>query len=221
MAFLLLLVMLTTCAAIPQDLSGKMFTFPEETGTANVRLKTSTQDFKAVTVCFRSITDLRRDHNLFSLATPSAQNAFLIFKTASSVIDFLVSNKKVEFGAEDYKLNMWHSFCSTWDSKTGLVQLWFDGKSSIRKFTGGSNITTPSVILGQEQDSFGGGFDVKQSFVGMMSDVHMWDYTLSSCEIERYMDDLNFTPGNALNWRALDFQITERVLIEDKQMSCH
>ncbi|XP_035528321.1 C-reactive protein-like, partial [Morone saxatilis] len=199
MAFLLLLVMLTACAAIPQDLSGKMFTFPEETNTANVRLKTSTQDFRAVTVCLRSITDLSRDHNLFSVATPSAQNAFLIFKTASSVIDFFVSNKQVQFGAEDYKLNMWHSICSTWDSKTGLVQLWFDGKSSIRKFAGGSNITTPSVILGQEQDSFGGGFDVKQSFVGMMSDVHMWDYTLNPYEIQKYAEHLNYTPGNVLN----------------------
>lgn len=73
----------------------------------------------------------------------------------------------------------------------------------------------------QEQDSHGGGFDLKQSFVGMMSDVHMWDYVLSSCEIHSYMDDLNFTPGNVLNWRALEYQIVDRVLIEDKLMTCH
>lgn len=72
----------------------------------------------------------------------------------------------------------------------------------------------------QEQDSHGGGFDIKQSFVGMMSDVHMWDYILSPCEIHSYMDDLNFTPGNVLNWRALEFQISDRVLIEDKLMTC-
>ncbi|XP_070767370.1 C-reactive protein-like [Enoplosus armatus] len=220
--FLLLLVMLTACAAIPQDLSGKMFTFPEETKTANVRLTTSSQNLEAVTVCLRFITDLSRNHALFSLASPSADNAFLIFTgTASDVIKLFIVNKEVPFRAQDNKLNTWHSICSTWDSASGLVQLWFDGKPSIRKFTSGSNITSPIVILGQEQDSHGGSFDAKQSFVGMTSDVHMWDHTLSPCEIQRFVDDLNFTPGNVLSWRALEFQTTGRVLMEDKQMTCH
>lgn len=73
----------------------------------------------------------------------------------------------------------------------------------------------------QEQDSHGGGFDLKQSFVGMMSDVHLWDHILSSCEIQNYVDELNFTPGNVLNWSALEFEIIDRVLIENKLMTCH
>ncbi|KAM9352902.1 uncharacterized protein ABDE67_005291 [Symphorus nematophorus] len=224
MALLLLLVMLTACAASPRDLSGKMFTFPEETKTANVRLTTSRQDINALTVCFSSITDLSRDYTLFSLATQSIDNAFLIFihkVAARNVIQLYVRNKNADFGGQDYKLNMWHSICATWDSVSGLVQLWIDAKPSIRKFTGGSNITRPIVILGQEQDSYGGGFDIKQSFVGMMSDVHMWDYVLSPCEIQHYVNDLNFTPGNVLNWRALQFQTTGRVLIERKQLTCN
>ncbi len=55
----------------------------------------------------------------------------------------------------------------------------------------------------------------------MMCDVHMWDYILSPCEIQHYVDDLNFTPGNVLNWRALEFQTSGRVLIENKQMTCN
>ncbi|KAM6936719.1 serum amyloid P-component-like [Lycodopsis pacificus] len=115
MAFLLLLVMLTACAASPEDLSGKMFVFPEATSTANVRLTTSAHRFSA------------------------------------------------------------------------------------------------------DQDNHGGGFDSKQSFVGMMSEVHMWNYVLSPCEIMRYVDDLNFTPGNLINWRALEYNSIGRVLIENKQ----
>uniref|UniRef100_A0A8C9XYN8 Pentraxin (PTX) domain-containing protein n=1 Tax=Sander lucioperca TaxID=283035 RepID=A0A8C9XYN8_SANLU len=90
---------------------------------------------------------------------------------------------------------------------------------SYRKFiSSGSNISGPIIIvLGQEQDTHGGGFDIKQSFVGMMSDVHLWDHILSPCEIQNYMHHLNFAPGNVLNWRALEFQTTGRVLIEDKQ----
>uniref|UniRef100_A0A8C9XYF3 Pentraxin family member n=1 Tax=Sander lucioperca TaxID=283035 RepID=A0A8C9XYF3_SANLU len=124
-----------------------------------------------------------------------------------------------DFIGHDYKVNTWQSICSTWDSVSGLGQLWLDGKPSSRKFiSSGSNISGPIIIvLGQEQDTHGGGFDIKQSFVGMMSDVHLWDHILSPCEIQNYMHHLNFAPGNVLNWRALEFQTTGRVLIEDKQ----
>uniref|UniRef100_UPI0037E90697 C-reactive protein-like n=1 Tax=Semicossyphus pulcher TaxID=241346 RepID=UPI0037E90697 len=224
MKFLLLLVMLTACAASPQDLSGKMFTFPQPTSRAYVRLTTSTHDLSTVTVCHRSFTDLTRDHVLFSLATPSNDNAFLVFwDAAKKEMEVHVKDRAAEFVGKDYKLNMWHSFCTTWDSTTGLAQLWLDGQPSVRKFTSsGSGIGGPLIILlGQEQDSHGGGFDVNQSFVGMTTDVHMWDHILSPCEIHKYMDSLNFTPGNVLNWRALEFQIFDRVLIEDQIMSCH
>ncbi|KAM7383549.1 hypothetical protein PAMP_003190 [Pampus punctatissimus] len=224
MTSFLLLVMLTACSATPQDLSGKMFTFPQQTKTAYVRLNTTRENFSAVTVCQRSFTDLTRDHTLFSMATPSAANDFLIFmEYKTDELEIHIKNRKAaEFRGRDYKPNMWHSICSTWDSVSGLVQLWFDGQPSIRKFViSGSNISGPSIImLGQEQDSHGGGFDINQSFVGMMSDVYMWDYILSPCEIQRYVDDLNFTPGNVLNWRALEFEIIDRVLIENKQMTC-
>ncbi|XP_078143315.1 C-reactive protein-like isoform X1 [Centroberyx gerrardi] len=225
MKCLLLLVMLTACAAAPQDLSGKMFTFPQQTNSAHVKLETSRSEFSAVTVCLRSFTDLNRAHILFSLATPSAANDFLIFKkTAANEIQLSVRNSDVDVGGQEYKLNTWHSVCATWDSQSGLVQLWLDGKPSAKKFiSSGSNIKgKPIIILGQEQDSYGGRFDINQCFIGMISDVHMWDYALSSCEIQRYVDDLNFTPGNVLNWRALQFQITGRVLLENKQVNeCH
>uniref|UniRef100_UPI0037E8D713 C-reactive protein-like n=1 Tax=Semicossyphus pulcher TaxID=241346 RepID=UPI0037E8D713 len=224
MKFLSLLVMLTACAASPQDLSGKMFTFPQQSNRAHVRLNTSIQDLSTVTVCHRSFTDLMRDHALFSLATPSNVNGFLVFwDAAKKEMEAHIKDRAAEFVGKDYKLNMWHSICTTWDSTTGIAQLWFDGQPSIRKYTSsGSGIQgTPIIILGQEQDSHGGGFDLKQSFFGMMTDVHMWDHILSPCEIHNYMDNLNFTPGNALNWRALEFQIFDRVLIEDQIMSCH
>uniref|UniRef100_A0A3Q1H655 Pentraxin family member n=1 Tax=Anabas testudineus TaxID=64144 RepID=A0A3Q1H655_ANATE len=202
------------------DLSGKMFTFPEVTNTAHVRITTSRQEFSAVTVCLRFFTDLHnRDYSIFSLATPSFDNDFLIFKKENGVTELNIRNKIAEFVGQEYGLNVWHSICTTWDSASGLGQVWFDGNPSSRKLiSSGTNIKgSILIVLGQEQDSHGGAFDTNQCFVGMMSDVHMWDYTLSPCEIQHYMSDLTFTPGNVLNWKALDFQITGRVLTEDKQ----
>ncbi|XP_063766397.1 serum amyloid P-component-like [Eleginops maclovinus] len=221
MELMLLLLMVTAGAANPQDLSGKMFTFPEESNTASVRLFPSRKDFHALTVCLRTITDLKRNHGLFSLSSSPSHNTFLIFKPESDGIDLYVFDKKATLGGEDYKVNTWHSICSTWDSVTGVVQLWLDNKPSIRKYVGGATIRNPVIIIGQEQDAHGGGFDTKQSFVGMMSDVHMWDYTLSASEIRDYMEDRNPTPGNAINWKELNYTPKGRVLKEDKQLACY
>ncbi|XP_034072445.1 C-reactive protein-like isoform X2 [Gymnodraco acuticeps] len=216
MECVLLLLMVTACAAITQDLSGKMFTFPQETNTAYVKLTPKIVDFGAITVCLRTITDLNRNYALFSLSATSSHNAFLIFKPTTDGIEIYVHDQAETFGGEDYKVNTWHSICSTWDSVTGVAQLWLDNKPFIRKYVGGARIKMPSIIIGQEQDSHGGGFDKTQSFVGMMSDVHMWDYTLSTCEIQKYMLDRNLTPGNVLNWKALDYKTYGRVLTEQK-----
>ncbi|XP_054904182.1 C-reactive protein-like [Poeciliopsis prolifica] len=224
MKALLLFVMMTACDALMQDLSGKMFTFPQETNRAHVQLNTSKINFSAVTVCHRSFTDLKRDHMLFSLSTPNSPNDFLIFwDNTNKEMEAHIKNKKSEYGGLDYKPNTWHSICTTWDSVTGLTQLWFNGQPSVRKFTNsGSNIRGPvNIVVGQEQDSHGGGFDLKQCFIGMMSDVHMWDYVLSGCEIQNYVDERNFTPGNVLNWRALDYQIVDKVLSENKVTVCY
>ncbi|KAM9852233.1 C-reactive protein-like [Aulostomus maculatus] len=224
MTLFLPLVMLTAGVAGITDLSGKMFTFPQNTDVAHVRLFTSKQDFGEVTVCLRSFTERGRNHGFFSLATPSAANDFLIiWSETKQEFKPNVRDVRADFGREDYESNVWHSICLTWDSTSGLTQLWLDGKPSPRKYTSsGSNITgNPIILLGQDQDSYGGGFSTDQSFVGMMSDVHMWDYVLSPCEIQNYMNDLNVTPGNVLNWRALDFQIVDRVLLENKQQTCY
>uniref|UniRef100_A0A669BMW8 Pentraxin family member n=1 Tax=Oreochromis niloticus TaxID=8128 RepID=A0A669BMW8_ORENI len=222
MALLLLLVTLTTCAATPQDLARKMFTFPEETNTAHVKLLTTKQDLSAVTVCLRSFTDLLRGHVLFSLATSHAFHDFMIYKDTNDYFSLRARNKRAPFEFQGYKLNEWNAICSTWDATSGIIQLWVNGKPSSRKFvSSGSDIIGPmSIVLGQFPDSQGGGFLTYLSFIGMISDVHMWDSVLSPCEIQNYSNELSFTPGNVLNWNALDFQITGRVLLEDKQRIC-
>uniref|UniRef100_A0A3P9Q548 Pentraxin family member n=1 Tax=Poecilia reticulata TaxID=8081 RepID=A0A3P9Q548_POERE len=210
---------------ICQNLSGKMFTFPQETNTARCTVSL----FFLLLFVFLflisdwSFTDLSRTHSLFSLATqwPDSDNGFVMGKaTAADTVGLYVANQGL-ISVLDYELNTWHSICSTWGSESGLAQLWFNGKPLVRKFISESQIDKPLVALGQEQDSYGGKFDIKQSFVGMMTDVHMWNYVLSSCEIQNYVGNLNFTPGNVLNWKALTFEKTGNVLIENKQLTCH
>ncbi|XP_012697886.2 C-reactive protein-like [Clupea harengus] len=221
-------ILFTACAqpvhnscAVLSDLSGKMFTFPVESDTARVRLLPSRVDFTSVTVCLRFRTDLDRDYSLFSMASRGGINDFLIFKKANKgPLQVCTRNKCIDFPGLPDEPNTWYSSCTTWDSNSGSTQVWINGNPSttVVGFQGPLD-GAPFILVGQEQDSVGGGFDAAQSFVGMITDVHMWDYVLSACEIQRFASHLNFTPGDVINWRALDFTITGDVVVKDSQIN--
>ncbi|XP_074539659.1 serum amyloid P-component-like [Halichoeres trimaculatus] len=212
------MMMLATCWATPQDLTGKVFVFPKETATDHVKLLTTKNNFHFLTLCMRFKTDLTRNYGLFSLSTPSFSDGFTLFKLDNvDTMEVDVLDKAAYFLSLSFPPNTWHSICATWRFGTSLAQLWVDGKPSIMRETRSGPINqTPITILGQEQDSYGRDFDANQCFVGMITKVHMWDHVLSSAEIKNYVEDKPFTPGNVFNWRALEFEITGDIYVEDE-----
>ncbi|MBN3302072.1 SAMP protein, partial [Amia calva] len=120
--------------------------------------------------------------------------------------------------AEEKELLPWTHVCATWDSVTGIAQLWVNGKGSVRKGvkTSGSIQAKPFILLGQEQDSYGGSFDKGQSFVGQISNVHMWDRVLSPCEIWTIYTGRTSEPSNVLSWKSMQFEIEGYVILENE-----
>ncbi|XP_041735522.1 serum amyloid P-component-like isoform X2 [Coregonus clupeaformis] len=216
-------VLFTMCWAVPQDLAGKMFTFPKESDSDHVRLMPTGENYSSVTVCLRYFTDVKRAFSIFSMATPTSPNDFLLFKESNGDMELNVRNVASIFTGLPGEQNMWMSLCGSWDSVTGLSQVWLNGKPSARKmgYSAGNVLNgKPIIILGQEQDAYGGNFDKGQAFIGHLSDVHMWNYVLSPCEIQHFTSDLNFIPGNVLNWRSLEYTIDGLVVLENKQTPC-
>ena len=199
------------------DLSEKVFTFPVTTGTANVKLTTSTKEpLRALTLCMRFHSTETRSQSLFSLAVPSRDNAFLLFKPSVGVYRLHINGPSIDIAGLPDDTDEWNSVCWTWDSTTGLTTLWVNGKRSARKVLSPSATLTgvPSIILGQEQDTYGGGFEQSQSFVGDITDVHLWNSVISPCEIRFYMEGNAFTHGNLLNWKNLEYSTTGTVFVE-------
>ncbi|XP_063060400.1 mucosal pentraxin-like [Engraulis encrasicolus] len=220
---ILLLVYVTKSSAERKDLTGKMFTFPAESNTAHVVLVPPTQirTLTAVTVCLRFFSDKNgREQSLFSFATPSHADGFYLMKyTKYRYYGIYVNDNIVTFYDMGDIPNQWNSICGTWDSKTGLAQLWVNGKPSARKGMnrGGTILQEASIVLGQDQDSYGGGFSSGKSFVGMLTDVHMWDSVLSYSELALYMNRIPLTHnGNVINWESLDFTYEGYVIVEDQ-----
>ncbi|XP_072259065.1 C-reactive protein-like [Pyxicephalus adspersus] len=193
-----------------------MFIFPKETNTAHVILKpTVTKPLQKVSVCLNSYTDLSRRYSLFSIATPGKDNAFLIYPEPPNIcsiyINQAISNIRIDPGSLG-----WMNLCVTWDSNTGEVHLWING----RHYPGGvlmkgtSIAAEASILLGQDQDTFGGGFDASQSFVGEISDVNMWDKVLTPEDIQKAISgDLH---GNLIIWKSLVYEIKGDVLVQEK-----
>ena len=97
----------------------------------------------------------------------------------------------------------WHHVCFTWESTVGSYNIYVDGSQK----TAGSGFKRGHVIrgggaliLGQEQDSVGGIFQASQSFVGMMSQVNLWNRVLTAQEISHMSKSCRSEGGNVLKW---------------------
>ena len=97
----------------------------------------------------------------------------------------------------------WRHICATWENTAGSWNFYIDGtrvdsgkdlqKNRVIKSNG-------IVILGQDQDNYGGGFQKHESFKGEMYGVNMWNKTLSSSEILNMSKSCSNGVGNFLRW---------------------
>ncbi|XP_029789060.1 C-reactive protein [Suricata suricatta] len=198
------------------NLSKKAFVFPQDSANSYVTLSAQGQEepLKAFTVCLRSHTALTRTYSLFSYATKAQTNEILLFRNSPGVYSVSVGGVDAYFNTPESKYEPMH-FCASWESSSGIVELWVDGKPMARKslrkgYTLGEE---PSIILGQEQDSYAGGFDINQSFVGDIGDVSMWDFVLSPAEVRAVYNGHNLSP-NVLNWQNMKYEAQGEVFVK-------
>ncbi|XP_054849677.1 serum amyloid P-component-like [Eublepharis macularius] len=204
-----------------QDLEKKTMIFPEASNTARVVLRTvHQQPLTSFTVCLRAYTDLNRAYSLFSYATKQSDNHILLFKPKSNQYSVYVAGAVVTFSVADNPVPkpQWEHICASWESATGIVELWLNGESLPRKGLKKGHSITPeaSIIIGQEQDSYGGGFDVNQSFVGEITDVYMWDRELSPDELALVGSDSRLS-NYLIDWKSLNYEIKGYAVVKPTQ----
>ncbi|XP_067399089.1 serum amyloid P-component-like [Emydura macquarii macquarii] len=214
-----LLILTGLLGAVAQtDLHGKVFVFPKASKTAHVILKPSLeQPLQNVTVCLRYFSDLDRTYSLFSYATKDKDNEILLFKPRPGECSLYIGGDVVTFKVPEKTGTSpgWEHVCASWESATGIAELWVNGNPLPRKGLkkGYSTGTQGVVILGQEQDSPGGGFNLNQSFVGEITDVYMWGALLSPQEVRLVMHN-TVPPHHIFGWRTLSYEIKDYVVIK-------
>ncbi|XP_019288899.2 C-reactive protein [Panthera pardus] len=202
-------------AFLQSDMQNKAFVFPIESDKSFVTLFAKVQEpLKAFTVCLRVYTALTRPYSLFSYATRTQSNEILLFKDRSGVYSVSVGGSDAYFKAPEKSYAPMH-FCISWESSSGIVELWVDGRPMVRTSLkkGYAVGAGANIILGQEQDSFAGNFDTNQSLVGDIGEVNMWDFVLSPVEINSVYNGKAFS-ANVLNWQELSYEAQGEVFVK-------
>ena len=95
----------------------------------------------------------------------------------------------------------------SWESTSGSWKFYKNGnlrEEGIDLMKGYKITQGGSLVLGQGQDSVGGGFQIANSFQGMLSNVNVWDRVLYSYEIEKMSTSClldEWRAGNIYRWR--------------------
>ena len=96
--------------------------------------------------------------------------------------------------------------CITWTNIEGKLNFYIDGalKRAKTGFKSGAVIKGGGVVvIGQDQDSLGGSFDVLQSFAGLLSHVNVWNFVLRTFALVDMATGFGTEAGNTIAWKDL------------------
>ncbi|XP_015678949.1 serum amyloid P-component-like [Protobothrops mucrosquamatus] len=197
-----------------KDLEEQFFLFPKRSISSYVLLKPhESREMASLTLCLRFYSELKQDFSLFSAASRDHHNEILIFKGATQY-DISLGNQAVVFQLPEEKgSGLGEDLCVTWDSATGIIQLWLNRIPLPRKVVAkGYRIRRDLVImLGQDQDSYGGSLDTEQAFEGELGEVYLWDSVLSAAQLRSFQRQEESTP--LLDWSNLSYEIKGDVMV--------
>jgi len=200
------LVLIFGCLAAPLN---EALRFPEKVSINNyIKLH---PDFSkagtALSVCswVRTFRD-RRDTYWFSYALPGKDNTIVLAIYGDNWF-----NQKQYRNANAFMLkNHWYHFCFTW-SKSTQMDFYLNGAlvksqkdDAARFYSGGT------LIIGQEQDTVGGRFDLNQAFGGELHHLNVFSQKLRQEEVAAmYFDGRcsqvrgSLVPHIALSWEQI------------------
>ncbi|CAH1253307.1 NPTX2 [Branchiostoma lanceolatum] len=181
-------------------------TFPTPRSTSNyVRMQsTLPNDLSSLSLCVH-VRSTRSSYrmSLVSYAVGGSHNELLLFKRGSSTIEIGINGYFIVTSPLNVWDGAWHVICATWRNSDGAWQLYSDGAlwdQGSGLSVGGTVTTGGTWILGQDQDSVGGGFDTSQAFEGDLSQVNLWDRVLSAEEIAAQEPTTCDLQGNVIDW---------------------
>uniref|UniRef100_A0A8C2XDC1 Pentraxin family member n=1 Tax=Cyclopterus lumpus TaxID=8103 RepID=A0A8C2XDC1_CYCLU len=169
-----------------------MLFFPSASAENYVTFFRSLPDLPELSVCLWLRVEASYVGTLLSYATDVNDNQLVLYGRNSSASSFSASSSSSHpvyrrLSASALLDARWHHLCALWSSIQGRFWHYSDRRltSSGSNFRKGWEIPGGgSVVLGQEQDTVGGGFDPAEGFVGQVAGFRVWSRVLSPAEVD-------------------------------------
>ncbi|XP_038593650.1 pentraxin fusion protein-like [Micropterus salmoides] len=199
----------------------KTLVFQTETSTSYVEMVPQKPlELRAFTLCMNVASELsgRREVILFAYRTKD-NDELNVWRELDGRLSFYLSGDGVFFKVPELGALQTH-LCVIWDSISGAAALFTDGRKSLTKIYKKGHTVRPGgkVLLGQDPDSYLGGFDAKQSFVGEIYDVNLWDSVLSDSTIQDMFSGKRVTRGNVFDWETTQLKIYGQVQVLNREL---
>ncbi|XP_074511897.1 C-reactive protein-like [Sebastes fasciatus] len=192
----------------------KTMVFPSETATSYVEMVPQKPlNMNAFTLCMRVATELSGEREVILFAYRTADfDELNVWRELDGRLAFYLSGGGVMFQVPQLGALQTH-LCVTWESSSGAAALFMDGRKSLTKIYKKGHTVRPGgkVIIGQDPDVYLGDFDAKQSFVGEINDVNLWDSVLSDSTIQDMFSGKRVPRGNVFDWETTEFKINGEV----------
>ncbi|KFQ93065.1 putative G-protein coupled receptor 144, partial [Nipponia nippon] len=208
--------------------------FGDKTDTKYVKVLSDFPALPAVTACAHLQWDTRTQEiaTIFSYAVPAFINEFQLrgFVDEEGFVRFalIVHGHHSPYLPVFRADGQWHHFCVTWQQGNGTWAIYADGKR--RASASGLCAVGPSApqaiygqgtfIIGQDQDSLGGTFKEKESFSGNISDLHIWQNTLSAEQIEKVRSCWVVEQDLVFGWSSNALEVESSVQEVTAQFLC-
>jgi VCBS repeat-containing protein len=156
--------------------------------TANYAVKSGFSMFPSDNLTIEFMTQVDADNTALDTfmgyaTTTGNDNTFVVFRQGDSIATNIRGVER-DYSAPALFDQQWHHVALTYNAASGVAKAFLDGVAiGSSTYSPGALPTGGTFILGQEQDTLGGTFDVTQSLIGAMSDVNIWSRVLSASEI--------------------------------------
>jgi len=119
----------------------------------------------------------------FSYATKTETNAILLRAKAHNYISTTSASARFKWEEVTLIKNEWYNLCFTWKPRN--MDFYINGVKVVSEATApaGRIRLGGTLVLGQEQDSVGGRFDIRDVFSGEMHNINVFKKKLSQEEV--------------------------------------
>ncbi|XP_013389356.1 neuronal pentraxin receptor-like [Lingula anatina] len=183
-----------------------------QTTKSYVKLQAATPAMTALTACLRAKTAFTGNAASFllSYAATSTDNAFLLGYKRSGKIVLHVFNAEKDTSVSTVYDGAWHHWCFSWNSRGGKWTVYKDGMPAAAGTGFQTDKTIPANgvwIVGQDQDTVGGGFDATQAYVGDITSINVWNTdNIDVAAVANCGDNFG---GNVISWYDVSKEIHE------------